>query len=256
MKLSTREIVSLAVGVGGVAMFGIAVNRLLDIGTCGSGGPYAIARECPKGSAAWDLLLLVGFFAWMAGLFVSKEGLVKPGAGRIVWTAGLLGGGLALLLKAFTQTLGPDVNLASYVMAAIFIPVGIAPWIPGLLKFSRARDASPTGPQPPKTDAVVRVHAPRRVGRTRPADNHEAPMKQLNRLRSSGALTRAEFDLLKRDLARSATDGGHEPPADKLATIRQLAELKASGVLTTGEFEARKQTVILGDSRRTGEAAG
>jgi len=43
---------------------------------------------------------------------------VDPGERR---TAGLVGGGLALLLKAFTQTLGPDVNLAIYVMAALTI---------------------------------------------------------------------------------------------------------------------------------------
>ncbi|WP_433040161.1 SHOCT domain-containing protein [Dactylosporangium sp. CS-033363] len=256
MKLTTREIVSLALGLGGVAMLGIAISHLLDTGTCGSGGPYVTARECPEGSAVWGLALPVGFFVWLTSLFVSKAGLAKPGAGQIVWTVGFLGGGLALLFKAFTQTLGADANLGIYIMASIFIPAGIAIWIPAFVRFSRERRASPTSPQPAKTGAVVGGHVSRRVSRTGPADNHDkARMRQLNQLRSSGALTRAEFDRLKRDPARPARDGSHEPAADKLAVIRQLAELKASGILTPAEFEAKKQTVILGDLRRTGEAA-
>jgi hypothetical protein len=246
MKLNTREIVSLVLGLGGIAMLGGALSHLLDTGTCASGGPYVIARECPKGSAVWGLFLPLGFFVWLTSMFVSKTNITKPGAGLIVWTVGFSGGGVALLLKAFTQTLGPDANLGIYIMAAIFIPMGVAFWIPALVKFTRERRTAPISPQPQKTDAGAGDDAAGRASQTQTVDDRKAWMKQLNQLRSNGVLTRAEFDQLKHDQAG--------PVTDKLALIGQLAELKASGILTTEEFEAKKQTVMLGNSGRPGEA--
>jgi hypothetical protein len=222
MKITVREMVSLAFGLGGIAMLGIAMSHVLDSGTCGTGGPHAIARECPAGSNAWGVLLPIGFFVWLTSFFISKGGLAKPGAGQITWTAGFLGGGLALLLKTSTQpSLGADSKLGSYIMAAIFIPMGIAIWIPALLGLRRGRRANL---QPPPTDAAA-------------APDRGAWMRQLNRLRSSGALTRAEFDQLR---------DGPGTNDDRLALIQQLSELKASGILTTAEFQAKKRTVLLG----------
>jgi hypothetical protein len=97
-------------------------------------------------------------------------------------------------------------------------------------------------------------HASQPVYQTGIVVDREARMKQLSRLRGSGALTRAEFDQLKGDQAGSVVDGSRKPSADRLALIEQLAELKASGILTTREFEAKKQAVMLGDSGRPGEA--
>jgi hypothetical protein len=242
MKVTVRETLSLVLGLGGIALLGIGMSNVLDVGTCGSGGPYVIARACPKGSGVWGVLLIVGFFVWFAGLFVSKEGLVKPGAGQIIWTAGFAGGGVALLVKAFTQSsLGQDSKLGIYIMASIFIPLGLGLWVPTAVRFLRRR----TGPGEQKTDSEARGHAARPVHQRGIAVDREAWMKQLNRLRSSGALTRAEFDQLK----------GDQAGADRLALIQQLAELRASGILTMQEFEAKKQAVMLGDSGRPGEAA-
>jgi hypothetical protein len=102
-------------------------------------------------------------------------------------------------------------------MAAIFLPLGLGIWVPALLRLRRGRRASP---EPRELVAAV---------------GREAWLRQLNQLRSSGALPRAEFDQLKRD---------DEPSADTLALIGQLAGLKASGVLTREEFEAKKQAVM------------
>jgi hypothetical protein len=250
MKLTVREMLSLTLGLGGIALLGLGMSHILDTGTCGSGGPHAIARECPEGSGVWGVLLPVGFFVWFVGLFVSKGGLVKPGAGQVIWTVGFAGGGLALLLKAFTQSsLGPGSSLGIYIMASIFIPLGVAIWIPTAVRFLRRRR---TGPGSQQTDAEVGGHASRPVGRTEAAGDRRARRKQLNELRSSGALTRAEFDRLKGDQAAPVLDGSHEPAGDRLALIQQLAALKASGILTTEEFEAKKRTVMLGDSARPG----
>jgi hypothetical protein len=250
MKLSVRAILSLVFGFGGVAMLAIGLSRILDTGTCASGGPYAIARACPKGSGVWGILLPLGLFVWLLGVFVSKEGLVRPGTGQVVWTVGFAGGGIALLLKAFTQTsLGPGSNLGIFIMAAIFIPMGFAIWIPWLIRFVRARRTGPVEPPPPSV-AAVSGNALRRAGQRPAAGERKARAEQLNRLRSGGALTRAEFDQLKRDPV-----GSGEPSADRLGLIGQLAELKASGILTPEEFEAKKRAVMLGAADRSGEAA-
>jgi hypothetical protein len=242
MKVSVRETLSLVFGLGGVAMLGIAISKMLDVGTCGSGGPHAIARECPHGSGVLGALLPVGFFVWLISLFVSKAGLTKPGAGQVVWTVGFAGGGTALLLKAWTDpTLGPGSYLAIYLMAGIFIPFGIAIWIPALLRLRRGRRA---GPETGTTTATPKADA----GPTRGVSGRRARMQQLNRLRSSGALTRAEFDQLKREPAGPVVDGHPEPSRDRLALIQQLAGLKASGILSAEEFEAKKQTVMLGEA--------
>ena len=215
MRISVREVLSLVIGLGGVALLASGIYHLLDIGTCGTGGPHMIARECPQGSGIWGPLLPVGLFLWFIGLFVSKEGLVKPGAGQIVWSALFAGGGFALLYLALTQPdLGPGSKLAAYIMAAVFLPLGLGIWIPTVLKLRRKRLGSVAG-------------------------DRTAWTKQLHQLRHAKALTPAEFDQLERD---------HAGSADRLELIRQLADLKASGLLSEEEFAAKKHTVILGDS--------
>jgi hypothetical protein len=69
-------------------------------------------------------------------------------------------------------------------------------------------------------------------------------LKDLNDLRSTGALTRAEFDALKADLADSAPDRRR---IDRVALIRQLAGQRASGALSAEEFETGKRSVMLGE---------
>ncbi len=48
MKTVAREIASLVIGLIGIVLLGIGFNHVLDIGSCASGGPYAIARPCPE----------------------------------------------------------------------------------------------------------------------------------------------------------------------------------------------------------------
>lgn len=224
LKISVREVLSLVIGLGGVALLATGIYHLLDIGTCGTGGPHVIARECPQGSGIWGPLLPVGLVLWFIGLFVSKEGLIKPGAGQIVWSALFAGGGFALLYLVLTQPdLGPGSELGAYIMAAVFLPLGLGIWIPALLKLRRKQDGTA---EPQTTDAAV-------------AGDHTAWTKQLHQLRSDGGLTRAEFDRLKGDPAGFA---------DRLDLIQQLADLKAAGLLSAEEFAAKKHTVILGDS--------
>jgi hypothetical protein len=220
MRPTLRGALSLGLGFGGIILFGIALSRVLDTGSCASGGPYVSVRPCPDGTGLLFVLLAGGLIVWMAGLVLSKGGLAQPGTGQILWTAGFAGGGVALLLKTLTQeSLGPDAKLGALIVAAVFIPMGLAVGITGLVQLSRR-------PHP----------GPKRRRSGVPAVRSTDPSKQLQRLRSIGALTRAEFDQLKL-----------EPSAERLARIQLLAEGKASGVLTVQEFEAKKQAAIRGD---------
>ncbi len=218
---------SLLLGFTGIVVAGAGLNRLLDIGTCASGGPSVIARQCPEGTTLWSLLLPVGFVIWMVGLFLSEEGLVKPGTGQVVWTAGFTGGGVALLVKVLTSPIEPGAKAGLYVVAAVFIPMGLAFGVTGIVQLVRARRGDPRS----------RGRSTGRKPATAAGDPH---LKRLHRLRSMGALTRAEFDRLKHDPATAA---------DRLALIQQLAELKASGVLTAEEFEAKKLATLRGEHR-------
>jgi hypothetical protein len=126
MTITVRSVVSLVVGLAGVATMAWAVNTVLNIGTCASGGAYAIARQCPSGNGTLGFFLIGGFVAFMAGLMVSVNGFKRPGTGQVIWCALFLVGGTALLIKALTAPHeAADARLACYIMSAVFIPIGL-----------------------------------------------------------------------------------------------------------------------------------
>ncbi|MGB2571751.1 SHOCT domain-containing protein [Micromonospora citrea] len=238
MKIAAREIASLVIGVTGIVLLGIGLNRVLDIGSCASGGSYAIARPCPEGTGAWFWLAMAGALMWILGIIVSRQNFSAPGAGQVLWTAGFAGGGTAMLVKVLTQpSMPPDARLGASIVAAIFIPMGLVVGIVGIVQLVRQR----------RTKDGTRPGGPRRRGApTGAARDPWSRFKALNDLRSTGALTREEFDALKVDLARSEPNGRREPAVDRVARIRQLADQRASGALSTAEFEAGKRSVLRG----------
>ena len=117
-----------------------ALDLMLNTGTCASGGPYEVANPCPSGSGALGFFLIGGFVAWFAGLAISNEGIIRPGAGQIIWCALFLGGGTAILVKALTQPdLGGGSQLGGDIMVAVFIPIGLVGAIGPFIAARRAR---------------------------------------------------------------------------------------------------------------------
>ncbi len=224
MRMTIRAAASLVLGFAGIIVLGLGVNRLIDAGSCSSGGPSTIARQCPQFTTPWSLLLPIGFVVAMAGLVLSRGGLVRPGTGQIIWTAGFAGGGTAMLVKTLTADLHPSATAGLSVVAVLLILMGLAVGVAGVVQLVRARRGDPRAPRRPKPAAT-------------PIDPAAARMKQLHKLRSSGALTRAEFQRLRQD-----------PAGDRLARIQRLADLKSSGALTTSQFEAEKQAALRGSS--------
>jgi hypothetical protein len=134
MVKTLRAVASLVVGLGGIFMMAWAIDAMLNTGTCASGGPYEISSPCPPGSDLLGVFLVGGFVAWFVGLFLSNYGFMRPGTGQIIWCALFLGGGFTVLVKALTgPALSSDSKLGSYLMAVVFIviglPVAIGPFI-------------------------------------------------------------------------------------------------------------------------------
>lgn len=248
MKTVVREIASLVIGVIGIVLAGIGMNQVLDIGSCASGGPYVIERPCPEGSDALFWFMVVGFLMWVVGILVSKGFFMEPGAGQVLWTAGFAGGGVALLIKVLTQSsMPPDARLGASIVAAVFIPMGLAVGVIGIVQLARRRRGGGANRSRRPAGGAQTGNA-RRQGR--PAEDAHSPWarrKALNDLRSTGALTREEFDMLKDDLADTGPDRTSGSTTDRVALIRQLAQRRASGVLSSEEFEARKRSVMFGD---------
>jgi hypothetical protein len=242
MKAVVRELACLVVGLTGLVLLGIGMNQVLDIGSCASGGPYAIQRPCPEGTDTVFWSMVAGAMMWILAIMGSKGAFYAPGAGQFLWTAGFAGGGTAMLVKVLTQpSMPPDSKLGASITAAVFIPMGLVVGIIGIVQLVRRGRAGHNGS--PRN----RAGGPKRQDSA--ASTPWSRLKALNDLRSTGALTRAEFDTLKADLA--LTDAGPErpqqPAVDRVALIRQLADRHASGALSTGEFEAGKRRVMLGE---------
>lgn len=141
-----------------------------------------------------------------------------------------------MLVKVLTQpSMPPDSKLGASITAAVFIPMGLAVGIVGIVQLFRQRGRDGSGSRRTKNGAR------RRGGPVGAVRGPGSRLKALNDLRSTGALTREEFDVLKADLAGSEP----EPAVDRVALIRQLAEQQASGALSPAEFEARKRSVML-----------
>lgn len=227
MNTVVREGASLVVGLTGTALLAVGLNQIIDIGSCVSGGPYVVANPCPEGSDTLFWLTFTGAILWIAGMFISMR-IFEPGAGQVLWVVGFAGGGTAMLIKAFTQpSLPPDAKLGATITGVIFLPMGLILGIVGIVQLVRRRRA----PAPPKKRAT---------GGTQRADPWTR-LKALNDLRSTGALTRAEYDVLKADL--------DSPPADddRFTLIRQLAAKRNAGALSTEQFEAAKGRLIRGE---------
>lgn len=245
MKTVAREITSLVIGLTGIVLLGVGLNQVLDIGSCASGGPYVIARPCPEGTTGIFWMTMAGAIMWIVGIIVSRHAFLAPGAGQFLWTAGFAGGGIALLVKVLTQpSMPPDARLGASIVAATFIPMGLVVGVVGLVQLVRRRRGPGGGGSRGRTGGA-RTGGPHRDGDQAGVGRDSwARLKALNDLRSTGALTRAEFDVLKADLA--GPDNPRKPATDRVVLIRQLAEKRASGAMSTEEFEARKRRIVLG----------
>ncbi|NLD54215.1 MAG: hypothetical protein GX652_06095 [Burkholderiaceae bacterium] len=79
----TKTIVGAGLFLGGLAGAVYCIARLIQIGTCASGGPYEIARPCPAGTELYILGVSLAVISALAGCWVlatrGRRRPVEPG---------------------------------------------------------------------------------------------------------------------------------------------------------------------------------
>ena len=187
MGYYVKLVVGLALFIGGLVAFEVALANLLEVGTCASGNtPYAIAQPCPEGTGKWAAMLPAGIIGGLIGAGIYYFRGDRPGGdlfdppigfGTVAWALLFVGTGLVCLYVRFFADveLQAGAEFATIFIACLFIPMGLAPIVFGIWSGRDERDSAEriaSNPNFSGTDKIAR----------------------LDRLRRSGALTNSEFE--------------------------------------------------------------
>lgn len=200
------------IGLAGAALLAYATMQVVDIGAC--------EGDCPGPSATASWLMALGGVVWLGGLLASRAGLVEPGGGQVVWTIGFLVLGALLLAEVLgAEGANGSAQVGVFTVGVLFLAMAAAVGGAGVVQFRRA--AAGVRPR-----SAAREYADER-----------ARIRLLDDLRSSGALTRPEFDALRQRIAKRSTE-------DKLTRIQELAAERGANRLSDEQFAAAKRDVL------------
>jgi hypothetical protein len=225
VKYFVCTVVGLGLIVAAIVATSYAVYQLLQVGTCTSGGPYQVARECPDGTELLGLAVAGGVTAMFAGLgLYSFRGRApgsdrdpRPGVGLVLVWCGIF---LGIAFASFWGVWGPDANpgpggkLGGLIVGFLFVPMGIggalmfwhlAPSMRGglrtvgigagdLWKITRAAGSGDVEAVREASGASAWTRAG--VGGT--GGNFVSELERLATLRREGAISDAEFERLKK----------------------------------------------------------
>jgi hypothetical protein len=180
-------------------VLGYAVYQLLQIGTCASGGPYEVARQCPDGTARVGLMIPAGVIGLLIGAWIYSGRGTAPGSIRgprngllVVWVwTGIF---WSIAAACFLGVWGPEANpgpggkLGGLIVGFLFVAMGAG----GLLALGSLRGAG-RDPQTVRPAAARIAQTASRFGGAPAVDR----LDTLDRLRKQGSLTDAEFETLK-----------------------------------------------------------
>ena len=223
MRYFLCTLIGLALMVASLVAIAYAVYQLLQIGTCASGGPYAVARECPAGTERLGLSIPVAVLTLLIGLGLygargrapGSDREPRPGQGLVILWVGLF---LGIAFACFWGVWGPDANpgpggkLGGLIVGFLFVPMGIAGglmfWFMGpstggglrsmgmgagdLWKLTRAAGAGDVAMMRDVTGASDWSRAG--VG----GGDAVSEIERADKLRREGAITEAEFERLKK----------------------------------------------------------
>lgn len=179
---------------------GYSIYQLLQVGTCASGGPYQVARECPDGIerlmfALTGSVFLLFVAAWIYSGRGSPPGSDREPRGELVilwfWTGLFWSLAVGCLLGIY----GPEANpgpggaLGGWIVAGMGIVFGAG----GLL----AVNLGDRGRGKAKRVRPVVARAAQAASRFAGAESVDR-LATLDRLRRQGTLTDAEFETLKK----------------------------------------------------------
>ena len=228
MRYFLCTLLGLALMVASIVAIGYAVYQLLQIGTCASGGPYQVARECPGGTERLGLAIPVAVMTLLIGVAVyglrgrapGSDRDPRPGQGIVILWAGIF---LGIAFASFWGVWGPDANpgpggkLGGLIVGFLFVPMGIGGalmfWhlgpstggglksagmgIGDIWKLTRATSSGDLGRIMEASGASVTTSA---SGAGAPAAGGDAvsEIERADRLRREGAITDAEFERIKK----------------------------------------------------------
>src|SRR4051794_33122777 len=180
------------IAVGALALMCFEIAKLMDVGTCASGGPYVSANVCPAGTGTRILLLTVAILVYVVAIIGSGQGLFFYGLLFVALSAMFIRG--AVTDDGFAAV-GYGVGGLFAVMGLIPMVMAIRGWFEGDDGAARTRAAgiaafTQTAMAPAPLAFAGPVSPP--PAPARPADNL-AKLQQLGDLHQRGVLTDAEF---------------------------------------------------------------
>lgn len=183
------------------------IYQMLQIGTCASGGPYQVARECPDGTTAIFFALFLGILGHFvaAGIYLTRgtpPGSPPPNNGGIIvwfWT-GIF---WSLAVGCFLGVWGPEANPGPGGKEGGLIVgfMGLIFGIGGLLTLGLGRRVKRKALDPSSMNRVATAAAGAATRFSKPSDP-VGRIDTLDRLRRQGTLTDAEFETLKNKIVR------------------------------------------------------
>jgi hypothetical protein len=113
-----KKLIGALLLLAGLALFELCVFHLVQVGSCQSGGPQAIANECPHSTWTW---LPVTLPALILGLI---------GAGMLnivsqVWTAGWILSGIVAIVAVYSPGDHTNSHTGGIVIAVVWIGLGL-----------------------------------------------------------------------------------------------------------------------------------
>jgi hypothetical protein len=271
MKTKAISIVGLLLGLVGAAAMIVALRKMMSIGTCASGGPYVSAHPCPSGSGLYELLIPGGLLVWMLG--TTLAGGFRKGLGLVSWGAFWLGSGGALLVQALgSSSESSGGKLGSYIIAAVFIPMGAVPLVARLLGGGLDRRSARARAR--MKEAEARITSVRELERDEHSvtliinyqvEPHNAASFEVVRTKNSplfgvppkaGDRVRVRYDpehpdkLTELGRVRQATTGAGTVArvvnrgADPVQRLADLAKLRDTGAVSASEFDRLKAEIL------------
>jgi Short C-terminal domain len=193
------QIIAGLVGVAALALTCFELVKLMDIGTCASGGPYVSARQCPEGTGSRMLILTGAIFAFTIALIASGQGMFFFGLLFCALAAVFIRGGLT---DDGFAAVGFGVGGLFVIMGLVPIVMAIRGWFDGDAAQGKSRAAGIAAfTQMAQQGVVVPTFATPAPAAAQP--NTVSQLEELASLRDRGVLTDGEFQAQKaRLLAR------------------------------------------------------
>jgi hypothetical protein len=253
MGYLVKAIVGAALFLGGVVLFNVKLQEMLDIGTCASGNvPYEIAPgyECPDGTGTTIVLMMGSIFGALIGAAIFafrgtppwSDGKRRSLTGMFGWAtfawglffagtgaALLLGGPYGEVVDASGETgPRPDSQLGAKIVAGTFLVMGVPALLIALWSLFRGL----TGRD--RDERAVAGTATAGTG----SDSAIARMRQ-GLAQASGAQQIGSA----MGWSRVGSSGGGRG-GDTIGKIERLQKLKESGAITQKEFDREKAKVL------------